>query len=815
MIHPLRPLARSIGYATASSLSLALLAGAGTTLLASPALAAETADQVRTVAFDVPAGPLDQALGRFGRQAGIPLSTNASLTAGKRSSGVQGRYGVDEGLARLLAGTGLASARQADGSYLLIERGEAGDALEIGATSISGSAALGATTEGSGSYTTGETSVGTKLPASLRETPQSVTVVTRQRMDDQNLQKLEDIATYTPGLTLRKTGGERPEFYSRGAAMDNIMIDGLPVAYDSDTLGTSSLPMYDHVEVVRGASGLMVGAGNPSGTLNLVRKRPTDTPRLSISASVGRWDDYRTELDVSNRLDSAGDLRGRFVAAYQDRNSFVDAYGNKRQLFYGIGEYDLGPATTLTLGAYYNREDNPGADWNGLPTRPDGSFFDFPRSTRTAPDWTYWDKENRSVFAEVEHRFDNDWKLRLNGTWLRGDMEMLGGSFYTDENDDYHLNVGRYTYQHTQKSFDTYLSGPFSLFGATHELVVGASFRRDDTDDGPGGPGIDTDVIVDPTRFDPKAYAKPAIEHNWSRDGREEQSSTYATARFNLREDLRLILGSRLDWYDYEQTTHSGGYTFGDDYKATREYTPYAGLIHDLDDTYSVYASWTRIFKPQAAQDAGGSLLEPVTGTNYEAGIKGEYFDGALNASLALFQLVQENLAKSLPSSQCSTGISACYEASGEVRTRGIELELGGELAAGWQVSAGYTYAGAEYTRSTDSASKGDRFDSDTPYNLFKVFTTYRLPGALDKWTVGGGFRTQSGAYTSFGVKQGGYSVSDLMLGYQPSQEWQLQANLNNAFDKRYYQNISNSWGANSFGDPRSLMLTVRYSPSF
>lgn len=764
------------------------------------------------VAFEIPAGPLARQLNLLASQAGLLIGGDAALTAHKQSQAVHASS-VEQALAQMLAGSGVEAVRTGEQEFQLLRQAQtAAGTVTLGSTTISGQG-LGDMTEGTGAYTTGRASTATKLPMSLRETPQSVTVVTRQRMDDQNLQKLEDIATYTPGLTLRKTGGERPEFYSRGAAIDNIMIDGLPVAYDSDTLGTSTLAMYDHVEVVRGASGLMVGAGNPSGTLNLVRKRPTLVPQLSLTGSAGRWDDYRGEVDASGKLNDSGSLRGRFVGAYQDRNSFVDAYGNTRQLLYGITEYDLDPATTLTLGAWYNREDNPGADWNGLPTRPDGSFFDLPRSARTAPDWTYWNKKNRSVFAEMEHRFNNDWKLRLNTTWLRGDMDMLGGSIYTDENNAYHLNIGRYTYQHTQKSIDTYASGPFSLFGATHELVVGASWRRDETDDGPGGPGIGSDVIIDPQHFDPKAYPKPAIDNNWSRGGHEEQSSTYATVRFNLRDDLRLILGTRLDWYEYAQLTHSGEYSFGDDYKATREFTPYAGVIYDLNDTYSVYASWTRIFKPQAAQSASGGLLDPVTGTNYEAGIKGEYFGGALNASAAVFQLVQENLAKSLPSALCAPGVSACYEASGEVRTRGVELELGGELAPGWQMSAGYTYAGAEYTKSTDSAEKGERFDSDTPYNLFKVFTTYRLPGELERWTVGGGWRTQSSAYTSFGVKQGGYSVSDFMVAYRPSAQWQLQANLNNAFDKRYYQNISNSWGANSFGDPRNLMLTLRYSP--
>lgn len=778
------------------------------------AQADNTGAAAQGMVFDIPAGPLARQLNLLASQAGLLIGGDATLTANKQSQAVHATS-VELALAQMLAGSGVEAVRTGEREFQLVRQAEAAaGAVTLGSTTISGQG-LGDVTEGTGAYTTGRVSTATKLAMSLRETPQSVTVVTRQRMDDQNLQKLEDIATYTPGLSLRKTGGERPEFYSRGSAIDNIMIDGLPVAYDSDTLGTSTLAMYDHVEVVRGASGLMVGAGNPSGTLNLIRKRPTLAPQLSLTGSAGRWDDYRGEVDVSGKLNDSGSVRGRFVGAYQDRNSFVDAYGNTRQLSYGITEYDLDPATTLTLGAWYNREDNPGADWNGLPTHPDGSFFDFSRSTRTAPDWTYWNKKNRSAFAEVEHRFDNDWKLRLNTTWLRGDMDMLGGSVYTDEHNAYHLNIGRYTYQHTQKSFDTYASGPFSLLGATHELVVGASWRRDETNDGPGGPGIGSDVIIDPQHFEPGAYPKPAIDNNWSRSGHEEQSSAYATVRFNLREDLRLILGSRLDWYEYEQLTHSGEYSFGDDYKATREFTPYAGVIYDLNDTYSVYASWTRIFKPQAAQSASGSLLDPVTGTNYEAGIKGEYFGGALNASAALFQLVQENLAKSLPAAQCSPGVSACYEASGEVRTRGVELEVGGELAPGWQVSAGYTYAGAQYTKSTSSAEKDERFDSDTPYNLFKAFTTYRLPGELERWTVGGGWRTQSSAYTSFGVKQGGYSITDFMLAYRATPEWQVQANLNNAFDKRYYQNISNSWGANSFGDPRNLMLTVRYTPDF
>lgn len=775
-------------------------------LAACLALATTVNAQPATYPLDIAPQPLDQALNALAGQTGTRILFATDIAQGLQAPGLHTTLSVERALAQLVAHSGLIVRKTSDGTYLVTPATN-DTSLELSATRIT-TAQLGETTEGTGSYTTGSMSTGTKLPTSLRETPQSVSVITRQRMDDQNMQSLEDITTYTPGLTLRKTGGERPQFYSRGTAINNIMVDGLPIAYDADTLGTSTLAMFDRVEVVRGASGLMVGAGNPSGTLNLIRKRPTVEPRLSVTLGAGSWDNYRTEIDASSALNASGSIRGRAVASFTDKDSFTDGYSNKRQLFYGISEFDLSEATTLTLGAYYNREDNPGADWVGMPTYANGNFLPISRSTRMSPQWTYWNKQNRSAFAEIEHRFDNDWKLRLNTTWLRGDMDMLGTSFYRLDSaaDPLTLNVGRYTYEHTQKSVDGYVYGPFNLFGATHELVLGASYRNDKTDDGPGGGFlVDPNIVVDPAHFNYHGVAKPTINYNWSRTGKVEQSSTYATVRLNLREDLKLILGSRLDWYEYEQSTVSGPYQFGADYKATREYTPYAGLIYDINDTYSLYTSWTRIFQPQENRDFSGTLLEPVTGTNYEAGIKAEYFGGALNASLAYFQLNQQNLPAGLDS--CAPGVNSCYEASGEVQTKGIELELQGALAQGWQASVGYTYAGAKKVEGGSG-----RFDSDTPYNLFKASTTYRLRGDLEKWTIGGSLRTQSSAYTSFGISQGGYSIVDLMSGYDLSKSLKVQANLNNVFDKRYYQSISNPAGANLFGDPRNVTVTLKWS---
>ncbi len=206
-----------------------------------------------------------------------------------------------------------------------------------------------ATTEGSGSYTTGSMSSATRLPLSIRETPQSVSVITRQRIEDQGMNDLNDVVKYAPGVTLRKFGSDRQQFLARGFAIDNLMYDGLPTivsTFTLDTISGADLALYDRVEVVRGATGLMTGAGSPSATLNLIRKRPTTTPQVSVTTSAGSWDRYRTEVDASNRLNDSGTLRGRVVAAYETGNSFVDERAKERQTFYGVLEADLSESTT-------------------------------------------------------------------------------------------------------------------------------------------------------------------------------------------------------------------------------------------------------------------------------------------------------------------------------------------------------------------------------------------------------------------------------------------------------------------------------------
>jgi outer membrane receptor for ferric coprogen and ferric-rhodotorulic acid len=233
--------------------------------------------------------------------------------------------------------------------------------------------------------------------------------------------------------------------------------------------------------------------------------------------------------------------------------------------------------------------------------------------------------------------------------------------------------------------------------------------------------------------------------------------------------------------------------------------------VFDLNDTYSVYGSWTSVFNPQNVRDEVGNLLDPVTGVNMEVGVKAEYFGGALNVSAAAFQLRQTNLPLALPVSQCKASLS-CSEAAGEVESKGLEFEAAGALTANWQVMAGLTYNTAEYAQDSSAGKAGTKFATDRPSRLAKLSTSYRLPGTLSQWRVGGALRAQNEIYkTNNPIRQGGYTVVDVSAGWQATKSLDLRLNVYNLFDKTYYQAISTVASGNAFGAPRSFLVTAKY----
>ncbi|MCP1402816.1 TonB-dependent siderophore receptor [Achromobacter insolitus] len=828
-----RPHPSPIAFAV---LALALAVAAGATAPARAQGAAAVAGSAASD-FRIAPGPLAPALRQLASTANILLTFTAEQTDGKQTAGVSGRYSASGALALLLAGSGLQAVQLDNGAFVLrVDNTLAPQAstTTLPLVTVVGATAADGTTEGTESYTTGSMSTATRLNLSMRETPQSVTVITSQRMQDQGLKTVNDVVQAAPGLTYRRFGPERASFYARGMYVDNIMYDGLPVGLDSSNLSqdllATDMAIYDRVEIVRGATGLVQGAGNPSAAINLVRKRPTEAPQVSLGVSAGSWDRYRAELDASGPLSEDGSLRGRAVVAAQDYGSYKRGESSDGQTFYGILEKDLNASTTLTLSALHQENRLHGNGFTGLPVGRDGSDLGLPRSTSYANDWEHWNKTTNSAFLGLDHRFDNGWRMHLSAYYAQADVDMLGHYLsYSIATGKYSQLGARNAHKEKQSSVDLYANGPFDLLGRTHELVLGASYRNVDFD-GDSRQGLVLNSNLDLYNFDPSAVAKPNIPLRDWMDAKISQQSVYATTRLNLADRLKLILGGRLDWFGYDDSvntypnfaSNTPSVSAHNRYSVNNQLTKYAGLVFDLNDQHSLYASYTDIFKPQNYLDASNNLLDPVVGNNYEIGIKGEYFGGALNASAAVFRMDQKNRAfRSTDQTQCAGYPTvACYSAAGEVRSQGVEFELQGAITPNWQVGLGYTVAIARYRKDANPSNVGELFDTDTPRHLFKLTTMYRLPGDLHRWRIGGSIYRQDSIYNQgttsgvpFRITQGAYTVTDLVVGWQATPKLDVQLNINNVFDKKYYNALSGSvsFPSNVYGEPRNAMLSARY----
>lgn len=788
-----------------------------------PAFAAEPATQAAAVQYNIAAASLADVLSQIAVASGQNIVAEPKLVEGKRGNAVRGNYTPRQAIEQALVGTGLQVVANEVGGFIIRSSAQLNSVVQENAlpeVAVKSTALSDGTTEGSGSYTTQAMSTATRLSLSLRETPQAVTVITRQRMDDQGMLSLTDAVRSTPGIFLSNSDGQgRPLFMARGFGISNVMYDGSLMPWSSFIPSSqSNLAMYDRVEVVRGATGLMQGAGNPSAAVNLIRKRPTKEFQGSVTAYAGSWDNYGSIFDVGGALNEAGSLRGRVVASIQDSGSFRDGQSYDNNLFYEVGEADLTEKTTLTIGVSSQKDKTNGAWWGGLPVDKSGSHLNLKRSTSLASSWEYLDQEVKSVFAILEHQFTEDWKLKFNATNLWASIDGLGSYMWSDTSStpvNRQFMTWRGQQDNKASSYDLMVSGNVDWFGRKHELAIGANRNQYDS----STKNYDYPFIgnfVDVYNWNRNSLAKPTLTYSGTDHSRTRQDAVYATSRFNLADQLKLILGARVDWYSYDDYRSAA-----EGYKITHNVTRYAGLIYDVNEQHSLYASFTDIFMPQSERARNGSILQPIDGKNYEIGLKGEYFEGALNTSIALFQIDQNNRARAVVNvSECQVGTS-CSEAAGKVRSRGLDMELQGAIRPNWQVGTGYTYTNTEYVKDA-SYEKGDRFDTRVPEHMFKLTTMYHFLGNLEQWRLGANLYQQGKMYKSAAeagsdanIKQKAYAVLDLIIGYKVSQKLDLQLNINNVLDKHYYRSIANGveWGPTDvYGEPRSARITAKYT---
>lgn len=674
-------------------------------------------------------------------------------------------------------------------------------------------------TEGTGSYTTlGVSRTATPLGLSLRDTPQSVTVVTQQRIEDQDLLTITDVVNNATGVSVNQYETHRGQFNSRGFDINTLMIDGVPTTWQqpwSSGEVFTSLAMYDRVEIVRGATGLTTGAGDPSAAINLVRKRAHSKEFMGkAELGLGNWDQLRGLIDLSTPVNRAKSVRLRVVGEHSQRDSWVDLLGNKSRTLYATLEADLTPSTLLTAGFSHHENRARGPMWGGLPIwHADGSRTHWSRAKTSSADWTRWDSTHESYFASLDHRFENDWKVRFSYTHgqRKADSYLLYLSGAPDRNTGLGMVTfaGSYDVKTTQDDVAIQANGPIELFGRQHELAFGyvyadQKFNADSRPADPAG-GLAPDFNAWDGTFPEPTWGDPVFYEG----GRTKQQALYGVARLNVAAPLKLILGARVTNY---RRTGDLSYSNSYEIKSRGEVTPYAGIIYDLDDQYSLYASYTSIFQPQNARDASGRYLDPVVGKATETGIKGEFLDGRLTASASVFHIKQSNLAQQTSETVPGTNPpEPAYRAVDGATSKGFEVEVAGQVTPSWQVAAGYTLFRAKDAGGAD-------VNSLYPRQLLRVFTTYRLPGTWRGLIIGGGVNWQGKTYTyaqnPLGVvekvEQDSYPLASLMARYEFSRQLTGQININNIFDKRYYDMFA-AYSQFTYGAPRNVTVSLKY----
>ena len=677
-----------------------------------------------------------------------------------------------------------------------------GGTLDLPATTISSTA--DSEDEAPQGYQAKPDASTTRLNLTAQQTPQGVTSIKREQLDDFKLNSIRDVLDSTPGVNVQKVETDRTYFTARGFDITNFQYDGMGMPMNGGLLvGDIDNAPYEQVDILHGANGLMTGSGNPSATVNFVRKRPTYDTQAKIDVSAGSWDNRRVDLDLSGPLTESGNVRARLIYANEVGDSYLDRYSREKNILSAMLAFDLTDSDTLTVGYEDQKTNANGASWGALPLT-DGSgkrlHYSSTNSSIAQP-WVYWDVRTTRAFAEWEHSFANDWTSTLTLTSMehREDTQMFYIYGDSTSSTGYTGVASKYKGKTRELDGDVSFSGPFSLGGREHQLTFGANVARSRTQETSlfGTSSYYTPVSLEDALNG--SIAKPTYDiadDDETSNYTDRQKSIYAGARFSLTYDLHLITGARM------LSADSNGDNYGSErnVRIHGKVTPYAGLVYDLTPQYSLYASYSKIFNPQYYLNPQGEVLDPLEGKSYEAGIKGHLLNGKLDVSAAVFHTKQDNVA-AYAGYDASLG-GYLYNGM-SYKSSGVELEASGELAPGLQISGGYTYV---YITDADD-NRGRKF---IPRNALTSSMTYKLPMA-PKLKVGGSLKWQSAVQNDDtpAASQSAYALVGLMARYDIDPHWSTQLNLDNLTNRKYLQSVR--YGQSNYGDPRNVTASVSW----
>lgn len=775
--------------------------------------------------FDIPPQPLSQALIRFGRETGLELFFDDAIVRGVTSPGARGSLTREQALDRLLSGTGL-TYRFANASTVtlakIVEGGDGATVLDPIAVE-SAAARFGDLPETPGFKADFQASA-TKTPLSIRETPQAVSVTTRESIERRQARDLNTALELTAGVVPGISSGGGPfagpsarvadQFSLRGQRLNgdrDVRIDGFAGAGMRNDF---DLAAFERVEVVKGPSSMLYGQGSLGGFINLVRKRPLAEPTSLVSGQAGSYDTYRAEADVTGPFDENARFLGRMTAAYEDAGSFIDGVESRRVLTAPTFEARLGEDTRAILDLMYQRDNFRPSP--GIPLRLDGDRLKEPNVSRSFYFGVPADRDSttssKAASLQLDHEINDSWlaTLVLQGisNQRRGISDNYGYGFYGDG--DTYVYASIVDHENDAWAGELRLDGRFEAFGREHNLLLGIESNEREEHSRSGSAYLGTANIYLDNFDDVGTVAGQSLPFNFDATSRSRNGGAYAQLMLSVFERTRLLMGVRYDDADQKNRDNLAG---TNDHSSDQAPTFRVGLSQDLTEQITAYATWAQSFSPVSEQSSSGKILDPETGEGYEVGLKSDWLDGALSANVAVFQQELDNR----PIPDPNNGPGQFFSVSGGLqRTRGIELELSGEPLPGLIVGAAAAWLDSEYI-DKDDPNYG-LTPPETTDRTVSLFASYELQeGSLQGLGFGATLVSVGERWSiknNENVSPDGYERVDLHGFYKGLPGVDLSLQLRNVFDATYIERNNGAYGyGNYFGSPRAVMgrLAVRF----
>ncbi|BCA56535.1 Ferrichrome-iron receptor [Nitrospira sp. KM1] len=809
-----------------------------------------------TVEFDIPPQSLGTALNAFAERTGWQISVPTDKTAGIDSPGVTGPHTPESALGALLAGSGLVYVLT-DASSITVMPGAAplaapavvGPGSAVPADPADGGLSANGKTkpvkvpeilvkdvkhrdDDTKSYVAEEASTAMRTDTPIRDTPQSIQVITRKVIEEQRAIRLDTALQNVSGIFtgVSNSADVNDAWFIRGfpANNNNIVRNGL---FDPNSAQTASDPYnIQRLEVLKGPSSVMYGLGDPGGIINIVTRKPLPDAAYSANVTLGNFNLYRSELDATGPLNVDKTLLYRLTVVGQKADSFID-YANRDVVgITPVVTWLMGSRTTLTVeGEYFRR-------WTqritGLPAQ--GTVLPningpLPRSLFTGMgDFGRNDRTVYRIGYDLSHQFNNNWSIRNTYRYSIQEIDQINGGplgLLPDQRTITRFWAGSDTGLSRSHYHDmiTNLIGHFRLLEMDHTLLTGFELREQRFNPLQNtqrrGPSLDLDLFAPNYSINP--YSAPFFSSNRF-DQAQKVAAAYIQDQVALLPNLKFVGAIRFDYV--HQWGRNGPYASNPPEQNSDDtgISPRLGLVYQPIEPVSLYTSWMRGFLPNdpGAFNPGGALFEPQRSTQYEVGIKTFFLQNRLSASLAWYHLTRENLLT--PDPDPSLAAQNFQVQTGEQRSQGIEFDVTASLAAGWNVIASYSYTDAEVTKDNDLALVNKRLGM-IPYNKATLWSTYHFQeGPLAGFGLGGGVigygKMNAAIFGANQVEVPGYVIANAALYYNHDMQagnWlgakqvNVAVNLHNLLDQRYVAQAFNTTTGFFFGDPRTVLATV------